>query len=397
MVNLFSTPIGRLAFLARYFLAAFVIGVGAALLGFADSPHAGSLVVLLLGGIIEIFGLIYLIRFTIFARLTSIGLSRWWILLLLVPLVNCVFFLYLLFCPGGRFVRSVGGDEETDSDPLDSGFICLFAAILFTVLVQLAIKPLLESLSAQAALFGYRVVLVGYLSLIAAAVIIWFPGPRCAWPPRRWPLVLVLLCSVFQILGTFLSMGRGTPPAKAITGVFRQYREGALANDADAVWSVLDSRTRDFYSEVVNDARALPPSGLARLDYTHKLMVLLLRMEMTKQELEGFEGQAAFLLARRKGWIHAQGADDAKSFAKISVIGPHALAYRGFPNSLAARFVLEGTEWKLDFGDDFSSVNDQLAKAKAQSRLSEREFFKAMLRRYSNSTFDDRIFQDPID
>lgn len=403
MVNLISTPIGRLAFLARYFIAAFVIGIGAALLGFTDSPHAGSLVASLLGGIIEVFGFIYLTRFTIFARLTSIGLSRWWILLLFVPLVNFVFFLYLLLCPGGRFRRNVGGNEataastDTHPDPIDPAYLCLFALILFAALVQLAIQPWLEGLSAQATLVGYRAVLFGYLALIAAAIVAWFPGPRC-WPPRRWPLVLVLLCSIFQILGTLHTMGRGTSPAKAITAVFRQYRERAAADDAEGVWPLLDSRTRDFYTEVVNDARTLPPSGLARLGYTHKLMVLVLRLEMTKQQLEGFEGHAAFLHARKKGWIHSLAGDDIVNLGKITVIGPQALAYAPANQPrLAARFVLEGTEWKLNFGDDFSNVDDLLTKAKTQSRLPEKEFLKAMLGRYSNSTIDDRIFQGPID
>jgi len=358
---------------------------------------------LLLGGTIEVFGFIYLIRFTIFARLTSIGLSRWWILLLFVPIVNCVFFLYLLLCPGGRFVRDAGGTEATTRStenhpaPIDPAYLCLFALIFSAALVQLAIQPRLEGLSAQAALVGYRAVLLGYLALIAAAILAWFPGPR-DWPSRRWPLVMVLLCSIFQIFGTLHAMGRGTPPAKAITAVFRQYRERAAADDAEGVWSVLDSRTRDFYTEVVNDARALPASGLARLDCTRKLMVLLLRLELSKQDLEALEPQAAFLLARKKGWIHAVAADDITKLARITVIGPHALASApANPQRLAARFLLEGTEWKLDFGEDFSSVNEQLAKAKTQSRLSEKEFFKAMLGRYSNSTIDDRIFQGPID
>jgi hypothetical protein len=224
------------------------------------------------------------------------------------------------------------------------------------------------------------------------------PGPRCTGSPRHWPLVLVLIYSFFEVLGTFHTLGRGTPPAKAIGVVFQQYRERALAGDAEGVWSVLDSRTKGFYSEVVDNARALPASGLARLDCAQRLMVLLLRLELRKQELEGLDAQAAFLLAKKREWLHAQGADGAKDLDKIRVIGPHAYAYvPGHPDTLAARFVLEGTEWKLDFGEDVPLVTEQLAKAKTKSRLSEREFFKAMLKRYSDATVDDRVFQGPIE
>jgi hypothetical protein len=39
------------------------------------------------------------IRFVVIARLTSIGINRWYALLILVPYVGVLFMLFLLFCP----------------------------------------------------------------------------------------------------------------------------------------------------------------------------------------------------------------------------------------------------------------------------------------------------------
>jgi hypothetical protein len=55
--------------------------------------------------VLAVAGIIYLVGFTIFPRLVSIGVSKWFALLYFIPLVNLVFILFLLFCPAGKFVK----------------------------------------------------------------------------------------------------------------------------------------------------------------------------------------------------------------------------------------------------------------------------------------------------
>jgi hypothetical protein len=108
-------PIGRAAFLAR-----FILGVIASVaiyvaftwvLYFSYSTVRGREnvpVVFLFFGL-WLVAFLYLVmcfvRFVIIARLTSMGASRWFALLLLVPYVSILFVLVLLFYPAKIEVR----------------------------------------------------------------------------------------------------------------------------------------------------------------------------------------------------------------------------------------------------------------------------------------------------
>jgi uncharacterized protein (DUF486 family) len=120
-VTLFSTPIGGLALFVRYVLASVAAGTGGIILSVAKA----NWLLMLLGGLLEVLALIYLLRFAVFARLASVGLSRWFALLLIVPIVSFVFLWSLLFCPAGRYIRDAG-DAGTTAHPLETGLAALF-------------------------------------------------------------------------------------------------------------------------------------------------------------------------------------------------------------------------------------------------------------------------------
>lgn len=102
-MNMFSSPIGRLSFLARYILSVVPLAVGGVLLSFGNQSH--NVFLLLLSLVFEVLGFVYIIGFTLFPRLVSVGLSKWFAFLLFVPFLNFLFVLFLLFCPAGKFVK----------------------------------------------------------------------------------------------------------------------------------------------------------------------------------------------------------------------------------------------------------------------------------------------------
>lgn len=104
-------PIGRLIFLARFvwftvvlvFAEAIVMGAMMVASSFPTSPTDTILFILniiIFYGIF-IFLLMCIVRFAIIARLVSIGANRWWAVLIIVPLVNFIFLIWLLACPAG--------------------------------------------------------------------------------------------------------------------------------------------------------------------------------------------------------------------------------------------------------------------------------------------------------
>lgn len=109
-MELFTSPIGRLAFLGRFILSLLVIGTGKVILHNIKLNEYSPVVLIysfaqlafLLGGIF------YMIKYAVFARLQSIGLSKWYTIIIIIPLVNLIFFIYLALYPEKQ---SVVNDE----------------------------------------------------------------------------------------------------------------------------------------------------------------------------------------------------------------------------------------------------------------------------------------------
>jgi uncharacterized membrane protein YhaH (DUF805 family) len=97
-----SQPIGRVAFFIRLLITLIVFAL---LEPFADiessNGHVAAInVVIFVGWLVSfVFLLLCFVRYVLVTRLASIGLSRWYAALILIPLINSFFILFLLFYP----------------------------------------------------------------------------------------------------------------------------------------------------------------------------------------------------------------------------------------------------------------------------------------------------------
>src|ERR1700727_2834724 len=103
----FSERIGRLLFLGRYvinFALILVLQVILEVLVTSAQKYPAAMITgLVLCALLILPLLYYFMRFIVIARLRSIGLSGWYGLLILVPLLNFGFLLLLLAFPAGSF------------------------------------------------------------------------------------------------------------------------------------------------------------------------------------------------------------------------------------------------------------------------------------------------------
>ena len=103
-MDLFSSPIGRLAFLGRHIIM-LVLAFISGLLLTVVSDHQSGAILILLSQVPFWVGILYFTVFGVFPRLASIGLSRWFTLVFLVPVANIAFLIFLLFCPARWLIR----------------------------------------------------------------------------------------------------------------------------------------------------------------------------------------------------------------------------------------------------------------------------------------------------
>lgn len=115
-----SGRIGRLRYLAYYMLYVLVFYLAMAVLGFVVGLSLGEgamtqgivTVAVVVGLIFFVAGVFFLMR----RRLNDLGHSGWVGLLILVPVLNVVFSLYLLFAPGNKDANQYGS-VPTDNHP----------------------------------------------------------------------------------------------------------------------------------------------------------------------------------------------------------------------------------------------------------------------------------------
>ena len=132
----FSGRIGRMRYLA------YGIGVNILLmavmipLGGATAVMGGEAGMSMIGMLV--IGIFYIATFVIsimFAkrRLNDLNRSGWWFLLFLIPLVNLLFAIYVLFFPG------TGGDNNFGPAPVENSTGVLILAWIFPVIMILGI------------------------------------------------------------------------------------------------------------------------------------------------------------------------------------------------------------------------------------------------------------------
>jgi hypothetical protein len=148
----------------------------------------------------------------------------------------------------------------------------------------------------------------------------------------------------------------------------------------------------------LEDALSLPKADLERLDFVHKFIVLRLRLQFRRPELQQLTGQGVFVLAVTNGWISRSEVQSFKSFEKVTVDGRYATAYLPqAPTTPAVFFIQEGREWKIALWKSWELSNAAVQQMRRQSRLPERAFIIDTLKQVSKYEVDERIFDGPLD
>jgi len=182
-----------------------------------------------------------------------------------------------------------------------------------------------------------------------------------------------------------------------IAQVFQQYRSALLNEDGKEALELVDSQTIRYYDDVVKDALKISRADLNRLDLYTKFMVLRLRHEFRKDQLEKMTGDSLFILSVKQGWVSKSEASNNSKLVNIKY--DRHLASASLPQAPeipAFYFMKENGKWKLALWKNFELANVAFSQMLQQSSLAETEFLVRLLENISKYRVDENIFEAPL-
>lgn len=205
-------------------------------------------------------------------------------------------------------------------------------------------------------------------------------------------------CLIFSLLlGVCGGVGQETDKA-AIEKTFLQYREALLKGDGVEAAKLVDSQTIAMYDEALTNAMKMSRRNLARLDFFSKFIVLRLRHEFNKSELEKMTGRELFVIGVERGWISKSIVSNVKQLAKIKVdLYKASASFPQAPNVMALVFLNESGQWKLALWQLYEFINIAMKDEIAKSGLTEDQFIINALGPISSKKVDERILEGPLD
>jgi hypothetical protein len=183
-----------------------------------------------------------------------------------------------------------------------------------------------------------------------------------------------------------------------INAVFQKFRIALLEVDNEAAWSLLDAEAQNFYSSVLRDALAMSRRRLNEINLTHKFVVLRLRAELTRDELQNATGKDILGLAVKNEWLPKAFLESTESFKAVGVQEGHASAWLSeFPNTPAYYFTKQDGVWKIAPTKSFAFISTIMRQIQAERRQTDREYVMQTLQFIAKYEVDEKIWDGPLE
>ncbi len=215
----------------------------------------------------------------------------------------------------------------------------------------------------------------------------------------RTLLLIMSLCALTtnSLANTSLAEPQTPKPEDAIQNTFSQYRKALLDGDGAKAAELVDSRTVTWYSEILTKALEMPREKFPQLDFMAKFMVLRLRHEFNKSELEKMNGRELIKIGVENGWISKAAVSNVEKLATIRVDTFRAAAsIPEYPDAPAFYFLNESGQWKLALWRSFELANRAMQSEVTKSGLTEEQFILRTIDALSSKKIDERILSGPI-
>ena len=190
--------------------------------------------------------------------------------------------------------------------------------------------------------------------------------------------------TILVLLFPFIALAQNE--ANEVKKCFGYYRDAILQDRGGDAVNFVDSKTIAYYNEVMQHVRSDDSIKLQNLALFDRLMVLSVRHQLSKKDLQGKDGKGLFTLSIQKGLISKaslQGTDLGDiTVDKNTARGQMLVNNNKTP--VFMNFYKENNVWKINITSTFEQTTHSIQRMLKRSQKPENEFLMTLLKSANN-------------
>ena len=176
------------------------------------------------------------------------------------------------------------------------------------------------------------------------------------------------------VLASASSLSAQPDDTAAIKDLFNRYKSALLTGDGATAARLVDRETFAYFEEIKGLALDGAEEAVRQRPFVDRLLIVTMRHELPKEELQGMDLEGLLKHAIDAGWIGKQSIMGL-GIGEITVNGDEATAVAITPtqspgaqasSELQYRFVREQAEWRFGFRSLVTSINTMISQLTGQ-------------------------------
>jgi len=162
---------------------------------------------------------------------------------------------------------------------------------------------------------------------------------------------------------------------------FQNYKSAILNDRGEEAVEFVDRRTISYYSEILEKTIHSDSASVDAMNIMDKLMILIIRVKTTKEDLLDFNGRELLVYAINEGMVGKNSVMN-NDIGTVEIEGDYAkgqLMSNGEATPVYFIFNRENDNWKVDLTSIFELSSKAFQQMQQQSGMNENEYLLAII------------------